>query len=129
VEGAAHNVVGCDLSLVGVDLVPVVLTETVVEVNLVEGKESRALPEPATNPEDGNHGNGKNVLQDTLGRVRGTANGDSSIIELSSQNDAAENKTQPRAIDTTSSLEGNQIEGTALAFPGSAEANVALTDC
>lgn len=60
---------GSDLGPVLIDLIPVVLTETSVEVEIVNGDPLRTLPEVADDPEDDNDRNGENVLQNTRGSV------------------------------------------------------------
>lgn len=126
-ESPAPNRPRSNLGAVSIDLIPVMLTETSVEINLVNGEPLRALPDIADNPEDKHDRDGKTsheeVLSVTVTLLEGRADGD---VELAAENDEAEGKTQPRAVDTASSVEGNLVEGTALTLPSRAETDVAL---
>lgn len=103
------------------------LTETSVEINLVNGEPLGTLPDIADDPEDQDDRDGKTgheeILSVTVTGLGRRADGD---VELATENDEAEGKTQPRAINTSSSLEGNLVEGTALTLPSRAETDVAL---
>lgn len=104
------------------------LTETSVEIDLVNGEPLRSLPDIADDPEDKDDRDGKasheKILGVTVTLLEGRADGD---VELAAENDEAEGKTQPRTVDTASSMEGDLVEGTALTLPSRAETNVTLS--
>lgn len=118
---------GSNLSAVRVDSIPVVLTETSVEINLVNSEPAGSLPGVSDSPEDKDDGNSKALLEEVLGitntalarRADGSEN-------LGSQNNSTEEDTHPGAVDTTTGFEGDQVERAALVSPGFAEADVAL---
>lgn len=103
------------------------LSETGIEVDLVEGEPAGTLPDVAANPKDKNDGQGKALHEEVggisvaVGVVR--ANGDK---ELGCQDHNAETKSHPGASDTTNSLEGDIVERAALVGPGASEADVGL---
>jgi hypothetical protein len=128
VEGSSPSRPSGNLGTVSIDLLPVMLTETSVKVNLVNGKPLGSLPEVTDDPEDKDDGNSKasheEVLGVTVSLLEGGADGD---VELAAENDKAEGKTQPRTVDTTSSMERDLVESAALTLPSRAETDVALT--
>lgn len=105
------------------------LTETGVKVDLINGEPLRLLPEVADDPEEEDDRNSKagheEVLGVTIAWLVWRADGNE---ELHAENSKAKGETQPRAVYATSSLEGNQIEASALSLPGGAEADVSLQD-
>jgi hypothetical protein len=115
-----------DLSAVGVDGIPVVLTQASVQINLVNSQELGALPEEASDPENKDDRDRQDVLQDTLGTVGGATNRDGSVVALSSQDNDAKGEAHVRTVDTADGLEGDLIKTATLGLPGSAETNVAL---
>lgn len=126
-EGAAPSRHGGDAGTVGVDLLPVVLTETSIEIDLVNGEPTSALPEVTAGPEDEDDGNGKAGHEEVLSSAgAGLAVGHDGNEDLGNQDDSAESETHVRAVDTTSSVEGDLVERATLPLPGSAETNVAL---
>lgn len=129
VEESAPSGPRSDLSTVSVDLVPVMLTETGVKVDLIDGEPLRLLPEVTDDPEEEDDRNGEagheEVLGVTIAWLVGRADGDE---ELHAKNSKAKGETQPRAVNATSSLEGNQVEASTLSLPGGAEADMSLQD-
>jgi len=129
VEDTAPGGIGGNLGAIGVDLVPVVLPETSVEVDLVNAQPTVTLPEVAGDPEEQDDGDSKKLLDNVLGVLRrsaGVPGGVGSRVDGGDQNQGAESKTNVGANDTTSGLEGDAVQGATLASPGSAEANVGL---
>lgn len=129
VEESAPGGPSSNSSTVSIDLVPVMLTETGVKVDLINCEPLRTLPEVTNDPEDEDDGNGEAGHEEVLGIAVAwlvwRADGDE---ELAAQNGEAESKTQPRAPNATSSLEGNLVEASALFLPSSAETDVSLRD-
>lgn len=125
---------GGNLGPVRVDLVPVVLSETSVEINLVSAKPASALPKVAAGPEDENNRQGEDLLEEIIGSFArgrwifalGRRTHVDSNVDLGGENNKAEKEAEVRAIDATSSLEGDAVHGTALPDPSSAETNVSL---
>lgn len=105
------------------------LPKTSIEIDLVNGEPTGALPQVTANPEDKNDGNGKDVHEGVLG-VRetslGLADRDSSVVAVGGEDEDAKAETNVRAIDTAGGLEGDAVHGAALAGPGSTETNVGL---
>lgn len=128
VEELAPSRPASNLGTVGVNLIPVVLTETSVKINHINGKPLGSLPEVTNDPEDENDGNGKagheEVVGITVSLLFRRADGD---VELAAENDEAESKADPRSDDTASSAEGDLVKATALSLPGRAETDVALS--
>jgi hypothetical protein len=103
------------------------LTETGVEVNLVDGEPAGSLPDESSNPEGKDDGNGKAGLEKVLGSTSASlSRGCDGNKDLGSKNDEAEKEAQIRSVDSTASPEGDLIKRTALASPSSTEANVSL---
>ena len=127
VEELAPSRPASNLGTVGVNLIPVVLTETSVKIDHVNGEPLGSLPDVTNNPEDKNDGNGKagheEVVSITVSVLERRADGD---VELAAENDEAESKADPRSNDTTSCAEGDLVQATALSLPGGAEADVTL---
>ena len=127
VERSTPSRPGSNLGAVSVDLIPVVLTETSVKINLINGEPLRSLPEVTNDPEDENDGDGKTgheeVLSVTVSFLERRADSD---VKLTAENGEAEAETDPGSDDTTGGAEGNLIETAALALPGRAETNVSL---
>lgn len=103
------------------------LPETGVKVDLVNGEPAGTLPGVATDPEEENDGQGKDLLESVLNSADAAlARGQDGDEDLSGQNDAAHGKTNPRAPDAESRLEGDAVVAATLAVPCGAEANVRL---
>lgn len=116
-----------NLGTVGVDAIPVMLTETSVEVNLVDGEPAGSLPDESSDPEDKDDGKGKAGLEKVLGSTSSRlSRGCDGNKDLGSKNDEAEEEAQVRSVDSTTSLEGDLVKRAALASPSSTEANVSL---
>ena len=126
-EGSSPSRPGSNLGAVSVDLIPVMLTETSVKIDLVNSKPLRSLPDVTDNPEDKNDGNGttghEEVLGITVAVLAGRTDGD---VELAAENDEAKGETQPGSGDTTGGAEGDLVERTALTLPSRAETDVRL---
>lgn len=118
---------GVDLGAVGVNLVPVVLTETGVKVDLVNAQPTLTLPEVTAGPEEKDDGKGEAGLEEVLGGT-GTrlARGSDGNEDLGSKNDTAHGETSPGTTNTEGGLEGDAVHGAALGVPGLTEANVGL---
>lgn len=87
------------------------LTETGVEVNLIEGEPAGSLPDESSNPEDKDNWEGKAGLEKVLGSTSASlSRGCDGNKDLGSKNDKAEEESQPRSIDSTASMEGNLIK-------------------
>lgn len=85
-----------NLGTVSVDLIPVVLTETSVEINLINGEPLRLLPEVADDPEEEHDRNGKAGLEEVLGvTVTCLAWGADGDKDLHRENSEAKGETQP----------------------------------
>lgn len=127
VEHSTPSRPGSNLGAVSVDLIPVMLTETSVKIDLVDGEPLRSLPEVTDDPEDENDGDGETSHEEVVGItvtfLGGRADGD---IELAAENDEAEGETQPGSGDTTGGAEGDLLESTALTLPGRAETDMSL---
>jgi hypothetical protein len=115
------------LGAISVDLVPVVSSETSVQVNLVNRQPTSALPKPATEPEGKDDWKSKNLLEEVLGitssSLAGRGDGDE---DLSGEKDEAERETHHTAVDTTSSLEWDIVQRSTLIRPSLAEPDVRL---
>ena len=127
VEHSTPSRPASNLGAVSIDLIPVMLTETSVKIDLVNGEPLRSLPEVTDDPEDENDRDGKagheEVLGVTVTVLEGRADGD---VELGSENDEAEEETQQGSGDTTGGAEGDLLESTALTLPGRAETDMSL---
>lgn len=103
------------------------LTETSVKVDLVKGKPASSLPDESSKPEDKDDGDGKAGLEEILGSAQallsGGCDGDK---DLGSKNDETKEEAHVRSVDSTASLEGDLINGAALASPSHTEADVSL---
>lgn len=139
-----------NLGTLPVDQVPVKLTTASVDIHLSSAEPTLTLPEVTGNPEGADDKDGKVSLEKV---ARGTSlltgrqvEGRDSSVELvsilvfclsrkfralsylSSQNHDDDADTDPRADDTTSSLEGDLVESVSVVCPGLAETNVGQAD-
>lgn len=109
---------------------PVDLTATSVDIDLVERQELRTLPDVADHPEEDDDGEGEAGLEEALSRVAlatvvGRVDGD---VDLRDEDDDGHEEADPGTVDTENVLERDLVEGVTLALPGSAEADVGKAD-
>lgn len=80
------------LTTVSVDAVPVMLTETSVEVNLAKLQPTLSLPDVAKDVKDNDNGEGQVGLEEGLGITDGAVEVGDGSVELSNQNDDVESQ-------------------------------------
>jgi hypothetical protein len=73
---------GSDHFAMRVDLVPVELTATGVDINLVSAEPTSTLPDEATDPEEDDDGDSKHELEEALSSVESTSGGSDGNEEL-----------------------------------------------
>jgi hypothetical protein len=110
----------------GVDAVPIVLTATIVEVNIGDLDETFALPEIATCPHEQHKREGEEGLEEALSISDTAARGNDGRDKLGDQSNDAECEANPRPPDTENVLERDFIESVSMMGPRGSESNVAL---
>jgi hypothetical protein len=129
VEEAPPGGPGSDLCAVSVDGLPVELTTTGVDIHLGSAEPASALPEEADDPEEHDDGDGEEGHEETLSVVDLILTGRvESSVESCDEDENTEDKTEPRAIDTTDGVEGDLVESVTVVGPGLAEADVGKAD-
>lgn len=108
---------------VGVDLLPVHLTTTGVDIHLAGLEPTFTLPDVADDPEEEDDGSSKVRLKEGLG-----VEGLDGNIELGNEHKNDEDETEPRTVDASNGLEGDLVQSVAVVLPGGTEANVGHAD-
>ena len=113
---------------VSIDVLPVQLSPSSIDIDLAGPQPGLALPEIANGPEQHDHRKGQVALEETLSSADPSANGRDSSIELSDEDEEDDEKTEIRTIDTADGLERNLIKGMPVVRPSFAEADMSQAD-
>lgn len=116
-----------NLGAVGINHIPVMLTKTSIEIDLVECEPLGSLPDVSDDPEHKNDGNSQasheKVSGITIAFLACRADGGE---ELAAKNGETKSETEPRTPNTSSGPERDLLEATALTLPCPAETNMGL---